>query len=301
MSVKYTVLKAMFRIVPMQKIMAKPYEELTKLFHTETAKPSIPNLSDPELTFETRMVGNSPVLEISHKKKTDYVCIYVAGGGMLKYPKPSQAMELIPLAKETGRNILLPYFPLAPKHDLPEALDMLYDTYKMALEHYPAENIAFFGGSSGAAMTLWLMSYINRRGEGLPMPGKLALSSPGSALTAEERKRAEELNKTDLIMSTTALDNIFQGMAGGKELPEEFMYNSRGIYDGVKDVYLSYGGDEVFSAAAQSTAERLRSCGASVTLEIAEGMYHTYAAMPLVKEAEPGHRRLVEYLNVKGK
>ena len=25
------------------------------------------------------------------------------------------------------------------------------------------------------------------------------------------------------------------------------------------------------------------------------------AAMPLVKEAEPGHRRLVEYLTVKGK
>ena len=54
------------------------------------------------------------------------------------------------------------------------------------------------------------------------MPGKIALSSPGSALTAEERKRAEELNKTDLIMNTTALDNIFQGMMGGKELPEEF-------------------------------------------------------------------------------
>lgn len=37
-------------------------------------------------------------------------------------------------------------------------------------------------------MTLWLMSYINQQGEGVPMPGKLALSSPGSALTAEERK-----------------------------------------------------------------------------------------------------------------
>ncbi len=39
-------------------------------------------------------------------------------------------------------------------------------------------------------MTLWLMSYINQQEEGVPMPGKLALSSPGSALTAEERKPA---------------------------------------------------------------------------------------------------------------
>lgn len=39
-------------------------------------------------------------------------------------------------------------------------------------------------------MTLWLMSYINQQEEGVPMLGKLALSSPGSALTAEERKPA---------------------------------------------------------------------------------------------------------------
>ena len=118
-------------------------------------------------------------------------------------------------------------------------------------------------------------------------------------MSAEERKRAEELNKTDLIMSTTALDNIFKGMIGDKELPDELLYTSRGIYDGIKDVYLSYGGDEVFSAAAQSTAQCLRSYGAEVTLEIADGMYHTYAMMPLVKEALPGHQRLVAYLTVK--
>ena len=300
MSLKYTIIKTLFHIIPIQQMMAKPYDELMKMFHTAEAKPSIPQLKDPEFTYQTHRIENYPVLEISHKKKTDYVCIYVAGGGMLKYPKPSQAKGLLSLAKDTGRNMLLPYFPLAPEHDLIDALNMLYATYKMALEHYPAEKIAFLGGSSGAAMVLWLMSFINKQEEGVPMPGEIALSSPGSALTAEERKRAEELNRTDLIMSTTALDNIFKGMVGGKELPEELLYTSKGIYDGVKDVYLSYGGDEVFSAAAQSTAQQLKNYGAKVTLEIAEGMYHTYAAMPLVKEARPGYRRMVAYLTVKG-
>ena len=299
MSLKYSIIKTVFHIIPMQKVMAKPYDELLKTFHTAEMTPSIPALKDPEMTFQTHQVEGFPVLEIAHKKKTDHVCIYVAGGGMLKYPKPSQAKELIPLAKETGRNMLLPYFPLAPEHDLIDALNMLYATYKMALEHYPAENIAILGGSSGAAMSLWLMSWINMQKEGVPMPGKLALSSPGSALTAEERKRAEELNKTDLIMSTTALDNIFKGMVGDKKLPDELLYTSKGIYEGIKEVYLSYGGDEVFSAAAHSTAKQLESYGAKVTLEIAEGMYHTYAVMPLVKEAKPGHQRLVDYLTVK--
>ena len=292
MSAKYTFLKTIFCIIPMQKIMAKPYDELIKLFKTEQAKPLIPKLSDPELDFATCMVDNCPVLSVSHKKPTDKVYIYVVGGGMLKYPKPSQSKSMITFAKETGRNVLLPYFPLAPKYNLFDALEMLYNTYKMTLKQYPAENIAFLGGSSEAAMTLWLMSYINKKEENLPMPGKLALSSPGSALTPEERAHAERLNRTDLIMSTTALDNIFKGMAGGKELPEYLSYAQKGIYTGVRDTYLSYGGDEVFSAAAQSTTDRLRSYGANVILEIVEGMYHIYAAMPLVKEAKPGYERI---------
>lgn len=99
-------------------------------------------------------------------------------------------------------------------------------------------------------------------------------------------------------MSTTALDNIFSGMAGGRKLPEYMRYMQRGNYRGLGSAYLSYGGDEVFSAAASSTAERLRSFDVDVTLEVGEGMYHMYAALPLVKEAEGAYERMIEYLTV---
>ena len=202
------------------------------------------------------------------------------------------------LAKETGRDFALPYFPLCPVHDIFDALDMLYDTYKTLLGKCIPENIAFLGGSSGAAMTLWLISYINHDKETLPMPGKLYLSSPGSALAPDERMEAEKLNRSDLIMSTTALDNIFAGMAGGKKLPDHICYNQKGIYTGLTDVYLTYGGDKVFSAAASGTADRLRCFGADVKLEIGEGMYHAYSAMPLVPEAQEAYQRMIQYLKV---
>ena len=38
MSLKYTIIKAMFHIVPVQRMMAKPYDELIKMFHTAEAK-----------------------------------------------------------------------------------------------------------------------------------------------------------------------------------------------------------------------------------------------------------------------
>lgn len=298
MSVQYAMLKALFKIVPFQKIMAKPYDQLMKTFKTANARPDIPKFSDPDLLFETIYIDNQPVLIVRHKKLVNSLCIYVIGGGMLKYPRPSQAKEVTKLAKMTGRDFALPYFPICPEHNLFDALDMLYDTYRTLLEQYKPENVSFLGGSSGASMTLWLMSYINHDKEQLPMPGKIYLSSPGSALEPEERKAAEKLNKSDLIMSTTALDNIFVGMACGKKLPEYLSYNQRGLYTGIRDVYLTYGGNEVFSAAAESTAERLRSFGAEVKLEIGEGMYHAYSGMPLIPEAKPAYERMIQYLKV---
>lgn len=298
MSLKYAILKSVFRILGMQKRMGRPYMELVRSFGSEKAVPKIPRMKKDGFDFETVTVTGHPVFLIKHRKKSSLLCVFVVGGGMLEYPSPSQVRSALKTAERTGRDVALPYFPLAPEYNLFDAVEMLYGTYSLMLSSFSSDDIAFLGGSSGAFMTLCLMSYINEEKKGVPLPGKLYLSSPGSALTEEERKEAERKNSSDLIMSTTALDNIFSGMAGGRELPEYMRYMQKGNYRGLGSAYLSYGGDEVFSAAAASTAERLRSFGTDVTLEVGEGMYHMYAALPLVKEAEGAYERMIAYLTV---
>ncbi len=59
---------------------------------------------------------------------------------------------------------------------------------------------------------------------------------------------------------------------------------------------MSFGGDEVFLAGAQSIKKRLEEYGTHVTLEIGEGLYHSYAMMPLVAEAEPGYKNFKKYI-----
>ena len=298
MSIKYSVLKGLFRVVPMQKIMMRPYDALLKLFKTAKMTPRIPNQTDADFDFEVKQFNDHPALYINHKSGSNSVCMYIVGGGMLKYPKPSQIKEVRSIAAATGRNMVLPYFPLRPRYDLFDAMEMLYEVYKDLARTYPPENIAILGGSSGGYMALVLMSMLNERNEGIPLPGRIYASSPGTTMDGEERAEAERLNATDVIMSTQALDNIFVGMAGGKTLPEYMLYTQRGNYAGLKEAYLSYGGDEVFSAAARSTAKRLESFGVNVKLVVEKGLYHAYASMPLVKEAEPGHREMIEYLTV---
>ncbi len=299
MSVKYKVMKRIVAFMHVQRIMAQPYDKPQKTFKTAAAQPNIPKFSDPAFDFSVFQVKGSPVLYVKHKEPAKGVCVFVVGGGMLKYPKPSQAKGMITYAKKLGRDMILPYYPLCYGHNLYDVYDMMYELYKKLLTKYPAEEIAFLGGSSGGNHTLGLISHINAKGEKLPMPGKVYVSSPGTMLfTDEEMRRAERLDKTDLVMSRKALETIFDGMSAGKEVPEYMRYLQKGDYTGLKEIYLCFGGDELFSAAAPSLKKRMEECGVKVTMEIGEGLYHCYSTMPFVSEAKQGYENMIQYLRI---
>lgn len=299
MSAKYTLLKVIAKILRLQNMMKKPYSQLQKKFKTQTAYPVIPECIEEDLDFSTFKVGVNPVLHIKHKAPAEQVCIYLIGGGMLKYPKKDEVKEQIKLARLTGRDMVLPYYPLVPDNSILDVYEMLYQLYKKLIAKYEHENIAIAGGSSGGNLALGLISYINEKGEGIPMPGKIYAASPGTMIyTEEEKRKAKILDGRDLIMSIIALENIQAGMENGREVPEYMRYLQRGDYTGLKEAYLIFGGDEVFSAAADTIAEQMRKFGVDVRLEIGKGMYHMYSMMPLVPEAKKAYQDMIEYLKI---
>lgn len=298
-SFKYRLLLKVFRILPVKKIMASPTEKTQKLFRKGYKGENIPDLHDAELSITQEKVNGSTVLSFRHMTKTERVGIYLVGGGMLKYPKPDQAKEVLKLAKTCGMDMLLPYYPiLFTGARLPDVYEMLYALYKNTLEQYKPENICLMGGSSGGNLALGLASYINEKGEGLPLPGKIYAGSPGTLLrTEEELALAHKQEESDVVMSVKAIDTVWEGMTGGKEVPAYMKYLQLGNYTGLKDVYMSFGGDEVFLAGAESIRKRMEEFGVHVTVEVGEGMYHSYAMMPLVKEAEGGYQNFLAYIS----
>lgn len=239
MSAKYTLLKVIAKILRLQNMMKKPYSQLQKKFKTQTAYPVIPECIEEDLDFSTFKVGVNPVLHIKHKAPAEQVCIYLIGGGMLKYPKKDEVKEQIKLARLTGRDMVLPYYPLVPDNSILDVYEMLYQLYKKLIAEYEHENIAIAGGSSGGNLALGLISYINEKGEGIPMPGKIYAASPGTMIyTEEEKRKAKILDGRDLIMSIIALENIQAGMENGREVPEYMRYLQRGDYTGLKEAYL---------------------------------------------------------------
>ena len=297
-SIRYSVILGLCKLVRLQRVMELPPEKARKLFSKKYKGVVIPKMKDKEIETDTGSVNGSTVLWYHHKKSNDRICIYLIGGGMLKYPTPSQAKEVLCLAKDIGTDFVLPFYPLVHTgNTLIDVYDMIYELYKILLRKYEPDNIYFLGGSSGANLALGMISYINDRGEGLPLPGRIYAGSPGSLLISDEEKRkADYLDKTDVIMSQKATLSVWKGMTAGEKVADYMESLQLGDYTGLKDVYLSFGGDEVFAAAADSIKARLEQYGVHVTMEIEEGLYHAYAPMPLVDDAMPGYERMKAYL-----
>lgn len=297
-SFKYKVLLGLCRLFKLQRVMELPPEKAQKLFRKAYKGVVIPKMHDDRIDIKEELILDTTCLWYRYKNRNDRACIYLIGGGMLKYPKPGQAKEVLELARKTGVDFVLPYYPLVHTgNTLPDVYEMLYALYKDMLRTYEPQNIYFLGGSSGANLALGMISYINDKGEGLQIPGKVYAGSPGSLLiTEEEKKKADRLDKTDVIMSQKATNSVWEGMTGGKKVADYMESLQLGNYIGLKDVYLSFGGDEVFAAAADSIKARLEQYGVHVTMEVAPGMYHCYAVIPLVNDARPAYRRMIEYI-----
>ena len=126
-SLKYKILLSAFQVLPVKKLMAGSPEKTQKLFRRAYKGADIPVLRNPALLIQQKEVAGSKVLCALHKEKSNRVGIYLVGGGMLKYPKPNQAKEIVKLAKDCDMDMLLPYYPiLFTGATLPDAYQMVY-------------------------------------------------------------------------------------------------------------------------------------------------------------------------------
>ena len=164
------------------------------------------------------------------------------------------------------------------------------------LNTYSASNILVTGSSSGATLALGLVSHINVMHEDIEVPKRIYASSPGQCFTDEELiRQGRILDKKDILLSVSYMEIIDKIMTHRKIVPEYMLYLEKGDYHGLKEVYLSYGSDEVLYAAYEPIKNRLEECGVKVIPEIGEDLYHCYPFFPVVREAKSGWENMLEY------
>lgn len=235
------------------------------------------------------------------KKRRDKAILFVFGGGMILGSDKGDVGLSRKIAETTNSDVWFPYYPLCHEHDILENVRMIFECYEKMLTFYKPENIVFLGFSSGGALILDLITYINElndNGRNIPMPGMLIPISPGSVpVTDAEKTAIKALDKRDIMIPAAYMYTAREIMCHGKEIPEKYLATAHGDFRGAPTTHFYYGNAETLYAFAPSYAESYRKAGAKCVIHVGKGMHHCYALQYFIPGCKPAFNEVMELIN----
>jgi monoterpene epsilon-lactone hydrolase len=136
-----------------------------------------------EVRVEASEIAGVPVRIIYPKGVTNIkggpVLLNLHGGGFAV--DSGSLTETIPIAAKTGIPVIAVLYRLAPEHPYPAALDDAHAVYRALAKDHKPSNMAVFGTSAGAALSVQLLARLTVNGEA--MPAALGFFSGSADLT----------------------------------------------------------------------------------------------------------------------
>ena len=217
---------------------------------------------------------------------------------MISAPRPGSVKKALRIAKETGLDLFIPFYPLCTEYPLTKAYEMIHATYKVMLQSYQVENISVLGTSSGGNLALGMIPYINDGHDDTPAPAHIISISPGTCVaTEEEWQRMLELDKKDVAIPAQYMKTAVEIMRHGDDsVPEYMIWLQKGDFTGCPRVTFIYGSDETLYACAPSFEAAMKKYGVDYRMIVGEGMFHCYPVFPICKEAKEGWDMMIRIM-----
>jgi acetyl esterase/lipase len=199
------------------------------------------------------------------------------------------------LSAASGVRALLIEYRLAPENPFPAAVEDAVKAYRWLLgQGIKPEQIAIAGDSAGGGLTL--ATLFSLRDAGDPLPAVAALLSPWTDLegTGDSVKTRAE---SDPLLSGEHLIPAGQVYLNGADPRNPLASPLYGDFKGLPPMLIQVGGDEILLDDAARVAEKARSAGVDVRLDIWPEMWHVWQASgPALPEAQQATEQLGQFM-----
>jgi acetyl esterase/lipase len=215
--------------------------------------------------------GVPGVLTAVVQSRLDRCVLYFHGGGYCIGTAELYRDFLWRIAAAACAQVLYFDYRLAPEHPFPAALDDAVAAYRWLTGRFDPRHIAFAGDSAGGGLLLATM--LRLRDEGVPLPRAAAALSPWADLTLTGRSMRENA-QADPMLDADKMPDLVRNYCAGADPRNPYISPIYGDPAGLPPTLIHAGSDEILRDDAVRMADRMRTAGCEVALELWEQMPH---------------------------
>ena len=218
---------------------------------------------------------------------SDRVVLYFHGGSYNSGSARSHRSLAGHVAHAAGARGLNVDYRLAPEHSFPAAVEDALASYRWLLDNdLTPDQIAVAGDSAGGGLVLALL--VALRDEGQPLPAAGVCLSPWTDLAATGESWRSKA-RAELVCDPGALKKSAQLYLNGANPHTPLASPLYADLSGLPPLLIQVGTEEILLSDSTRLAEKARSAGVDVTLEVWPGMGHewhfVYKLLPEARRA----------------
>ena len=216
--------------------------------------------------------------------------LFLPGGGGMARATRLHYDTARRLALMTDAEIFIAHYPLAPKHNVRDALTWLEMFYLTMLQEYKAGDIVFMGDSAGANLVLSLTAGLSAR------PGGLIVISPACGLeNGAKRDIRKEMESHDPILSVAMNDTIAENWCRDVPLDSPDISPEYIDYGDFPPILMFYGSHELFYPLVDDYVTMLREQKVQIRT-IVKPMCHDWALCSFFPEGREAIDLMSEWI-----
>jgi len=217
------------------------------------------------------------------------VVLYLHGGGYVMGSKRTHRELASRIARDASARVLVLEYRLAPEHPFPAAIEDATEAYRwLRKQGVAASSIAIGGDSAGGGLTLATLLKLRDAGDALPACA--VLLSPWTDLEGTGAS-AQPGGADDPMIPLAALRDmgkIYAQQSTANALASPVYANFKGL----PPLLIQVGTRELLLDDSTRVADKARAAGVPVRLEIEDGAFHVWQAMPGLPEAVEAVKRI---------
>lgn len=250
------------------------------------------------ITVKKEQVNGVPCeVFLCGEAKKDKAVLYFHGGGFCLGIYSANLEFVAEISKQSGIDVYMPDYRLAPENPFPAALEDAVAVYKGMLQQgYDADNLVIVGDSSGCALAVSALLVLKQ--SGVRMPKALAFITPvfdlaGKGDTFSTRTVKDPFKSKDPL----GIAKIYTGCNNPTSPMISPLYGELG---GLPPTLIHAADYDVFLSDSYRFMELMAAGGGEIKMKVWRKMWHIFHMQaPLVPESSKALDELCSYIKSK--